>query len=116
MLVALPFLSSGDVILLALAVAIAGTAIVLMRMRQQPGQPSSVLGSPPAAASIRRARFHCPFCGSDEVPVVRKKVAVGGWILLGLFAISVALLPFCWVGLFIRDEYAVCYHCGVRVR
>jgi hypothetical protein len=68
---------------------------------------------PPAVpARLRHTYFCCPFCDSTERPLVRSRVAVGGWII---FFSLLVFFPFCFLGLLVRDEYHVCRSCGIKL-
>lgn len=60
-----------------------------------------------------RSRFCCPYCGSEEHPLIRSKVSGGGWVIFVI--VLLIFFPLCWVGLLMRERYHVCYDCGVRV-
>ena len=55
--------------------------------------------------------FRCPYCGSNALPVVRKKVSTAGW------AVFIALLFVCFLfaplALSIREDRTYCRSCGL---
>jgi serine/threonine protein kinase len=72
--------------------------------------------------------MRCPHCHYGGRPLIRSRVAAGGWIFLGVFAfmclflalftcgISVLFTPLCLLGLLIRSHYQACGECGMRLR
>ncbi len=61
----------------------------------------------------RQVGFRCPFCGSDEFPLRRSQISVGGWIV---FAVMILVcFPLFWIGLLIKEEYRVCAECGMKL-
>lgn len=65
----------------------------------------------------RRKRHHssfeCPRCGSREKPEIRKETAAVGWILFVVLLLF--FFPLCWLGIFMRETWEVCWACGHRV-
>ncbi len=64
----------------------------------------------------RRGRFRCLYCGSEERPLTREKVSIGGWIVFAVLLLSICTIPLCWLALFIRDTEVICYDCGTPLR
>ncbi len=60
------------------------------------------------------AQFHCPFCSSSTIPLVRSKVSTAGWITFVLLLLLFCW-PFCWIGLLMREEYRQCSTCGMKI-
>jgi hypothetical protein len=61
----------------------------------------------------RRRGFHCPHCGSDEPPVVRKEISAAGWVVFVVMLL--VCLPLFFIGLLMQEEYRVCRECGTRL-
>ncbi len=51
-------------------------------------------------------------CSHYEREVRTSKVSEIGWMIFFGLIFSVYLAPLCFVGLFFRDKYYVCSHCG----
>ena len=60
-----------------------------------------------------RRRFRCPFCGTDAIPVVKRKISLAGWATF--IALLFVCLPLFWIGLLIKDEHRECRECGMKV-
>lgn len=65
--------------------------------------------SPYAPPALNAENFRCPHCQSTAPPVVAKRISVAGWVVFAL--LLVFCLPFCFVGLFIKEEYRMCSWC-----
>lgn len=63
--------------------------------------------------NCRPSSFECPRCGSREKPEIRKETAGVGWILFAV--LLVFFFPLCWLGIFMRETWEVCRHCGHRI-
>lgn len=61
----------------------------------------------------RRAEFRCPYCGSNEVPVVENKISQTGWIVF--VVLLLCCFPLCLIALFVTEERRRCYDCGMRI-
>lgn len=57
--------------------------------------------------------YHCPFCNSNEMPVIVKKVSPTGWAVFTVLLISTFILF--WIGLLIQEERRICPVCNMRV-
>jgi hypothetical protein len=62
----------------------------------------------------RSAAFECPYCGSREQPELQKETASIGWILFVVLLLF--FFPLCWLGIFMRETWEVCWECGRKVR
>ena len=62
----------------------------------------------------RRSRFHCPFCGCNDPPVVRRKVSTAGWVMF-VVLLCFLCLPLFWIGLLMKEEYRICADCGIKL-
>jgi hypothetical protein len=60
-----------------------------------------------------RGQFRCPYCGSEEIPLVKKKMSTAGWIVF--VVLLLACFPLCLLGLLITEEHRSCYDCGMSV-
>jgi DNA-directed RNA polymerase subunit M/transcription elongation factor TFIIS len=58
--------------------------------------------------------FTCPFCKTHEAPIIRQKISTGGWIVF-ILLLLVFCWPLFWIGLLMKDEYRVCYNCGMKL-
>ncbi len=61
----------------------------------------------------RQYSFECPRCGSKEDPQIRKETAAVGWILFVILLLF--FFPLCWLGIFVRVTWEVCWDCAHRV-
>lgn len=62
----------------------------------------------------RRDDLECPYCGTDEPPVVREEISQTGWILFAILLI--VFFPLCFLGLFMKERVQFCRDCGARLR
>jgi DNA-directed RNA polymerase subunit RPC12/RpoP len=75
---------------------------------------------PPLATSIPTAGdghdvgFRCPYCGSRQLPQRRSKISAGGWVMFWILLLFLCF-PLCWIGLLMKEEYLVCYDCGIKL-
>jgi len=58
----------------------------------------------------RRRRGGCPYCGSDEPPEYSSRISQGGWITFAILLLF--CWPLCFIGLFMKEDYPICYECG----
>jgi DNA-directed RNA polymerase subunit RPC12/RpoP len=75
----------------------------------------------------RRAQWpRCPYCRYRGRPFIRERVAVAGWIVMGMIAficvflalflcVPILLTPLCLLGLLIKEHYRVCGECGMQL-
>jgi len=79
-----------------------------------PGSPRTSTIRAGGAQLASTPTFHCRFCGSSSLPVVRKKVSTAGW------AVFIALLFVCFLfaplALFIREDRTYCRDCGIELK
>ncbi|HEX8632831.1 MAG TPA: LITAF-like zinc ribbon domain-containing protein [Pyrinomonadaceae bacterium] len=71
-----------------------------------PPAPIQPLAQPQPHAPLH---FRCPHCQSTALPVVAKRIGTAGWIVF--FTLLIVCLPFCFIGLFIKEEYRMCSWC-----
>lgn len=57
--------------------------------------------------------YHCPRCGTQSLPVIKRKISTTGWIVFA--ALLIAFFPLFWIGFFIKEDVRVCPSCGLRV-
>lgn len=57
--------------------------------------------------------FACPYCRSQQPPITKSEVSTVGWIVCVILLVTTCF--FCWVGLLIRDKFAVCSSCKSRL-
>jgi DNA-directed RNA polymerase subunit RPC12/RpoP len=113
--VACPFCSGSFVMPTAAASAVAET------MAQYTSPPNPVPaptgGTAPAAAPATAAQpgrgFECPYCHTHDLPTVRSQMSLAGLIVL--IAMLFVCFPLFWIGFFIKEEYRVCSHCGMKL-
>jgi hypothetical protein len=76
-----------------------------------PGSPPHAAAVGGSAAATGQPHFHCPYCGSGKLPVVRKKVSTAGWaVFIALLFICFLFCPF---ALFITEDRRYCRDCGI---
>ena len=57
--------------------------------------------------------FRCPNCGTDLPPVIERKISTAGWVTFAILLVTV--FPLFWIGLFIREDAAVCQICQTKL-
>ena len=60
-----------------------------------------------------RPMFHCPYCHTTSLPRIERKVSTAGWVVFTLLLLFTII--FCWIGLFIKEDYRVCSQCGMKL-
>jgi hypothetical protein len=61
----------------------------------------------------RRRGFRCPYCRSDDPPLVRDQISTAGWVV---FAVLLVVFPcICFIGLLMKEDFRVCRDCGARL-
>lgn len=76
--------------------------------RNEPGEPFDLTGN-------ESSSFQCPACKTDERPVRINKVSTAGWIFFWVLFLFLCW-PICWIGLLLRERYAVCRRWGEEER
>jgi hypothetical protein len=71
-----------------------------------PPAPVQPLARPQAGVPVH---FRCPHCQSTAPPIVAKRIGTAGWVVF--FALLIICFPFCFIGLFIKEEYRMCSWC-----
>jgi hypothetical protein len=57
----------------------------------------------------------CPFCSHEGLPVVSKRISMGGWVLF--VVLLLVCLPLCWLPFVIdacKEEVRKCAACGCQ--
>jgi predicted amidophosphoribosyltransferase len=77
------------------------------------GHPLSAELAPPVAPAqvFQPGVWTCQACRFQGAHLTDKKVAVVGWIVTGLLLLTGFGILFCWVGLLIREDHAICPVC-----
>lgn len=75
--------------------------------------PISGTAIPPIYQGNARGSFSCPYCQSRQPPIWKSEVSTVGWITCVILGCTTCI--FFWVGLLIRDKYAVCSACKTRL-
>jgi hypothetical protein len=57
--------------------------------------------------------FRCPYCQTDEPPMLRRRISIGGWIVFA--ALLIFCFPLFWIGLLIKEDYRVCRYCKIKL-
>lgn len=70
--------------------------------------PPPVFGVQPVGVG-----FRCPYCQSQTLPAVRRRISAAGWIVFAVLLLT--CLPLCIIGVFIKEDYRVCSSCGLTL-
>lgn len=81
----------------------------LQQQQQQPSPQPAPHPAPQFAPQFAPHRFRCPFCGSEQPPVVAQRISTGGWIVFA--AMILFCFPLFFIGLLIKEEYRQCSWC-----
>ena len=65
-------------------------------------------------AQQNRPLFQCPLCHTNVPPRVGRKISTTGWVVFVLLTCFLITIPFCWIGLLIKEDYRVCSMCGMK--
>lgn len=57
--------------------------------------------------------YRCPFCGTNYLPVMERRVSTAGWITFGL--LLAFTIVFFWIGLLLKEEVPICPICRRQV-
>ncbi len=57
--------------------------------------------------------YHCPFCNTNSMPLVVKKVSAAGWAVFAVLLVTTFI--FFWIGLLMQEERRICPVCNMRV-
>ncbi|MBA2378143.1 MAG: LITAF-like zinc ribbon domain-containing protein [Blastocatellia bacterium] len=58
--------------------------------------------------------YRCPYCGTNFLPVIERRVSSAGWITFSLLLIFT--IVFFWIGLLMKEDVAVCPMCRNQIR
>ena len=58
---------------------------------------------------LQAVGYRCPNCASQHAPLTKKRISSSGWIVF--FVLLFLCPPFFWIGLLMKEEYAVCPMC-----
>ena len=62
---------------------------------------------------LANANYRCPRCNSQHAPVLDSRISASGWIIFAL--LLVFCFPFFWIGLLMKEDYAVCPTCRCQL-
>ncbi len=79
----------------------------------KPAVDHSAYGNQAVNTNPGTGTYACPYCGTNSPPIWKSEVSTIGWIVFAVLLVTTCI--FCWVGLFIRDQYRVCSRCRVRL-
>lgn len=77
---------------------------------------------PPSAAhhpyqqqsqQIMNYGYRCPRCGTQNFPLVTRKISSAGWIVFAV--LLVMFFPLFWIGFLIKEDVKICPVCNTRV-
>jgi len=57
--------------------------------------------------------YRCPYCSSQYLPTVIRKISTGGWVTFAL--LLVFFFPLFWIGLLMKEDQRYCPSCNSRV-
>lgn len=57
--------------------------------------------------------YRCPHCGTQNPPIVQKKISTAGWIVFA--ALLIFFFPLFWIGLLIKDNVRICSVCRYQI-
>lgn len=57
--------------------------------------------------------YRCPFCHTNFLPVMERRVSTAGWITFGLLMLFTVV--FFWIGLLLKENVAICPICKRQV-
>lgn len=72
----------------------------------------------PAPQQINRVQITCPFCHQAITPNRYTKISTGGWVMIviGLIFTPILLgIILIFVGISMKDSYAICPNCKMRL-
>ena len=71
---------------------------------QWPNDPQPV-----QPVQLEAVGYRCPNCASQHAPLTKKRISPSGWTVF--FVLLFLCPPFFWIGLLMKEEYAVCPMC-----
>lgn len=78
-----------------------------------PPVPQGRQGLQPQYQNTLSTGYRCPFCNSNALPEVVKKVSPAGWAVFAVLLVTTFI--FFWIGLLIQEERRICPVCNMRV-
>ena len=76
-----------------------------------PPQQSAMVYQYPFQTAVAYG-YRCPRCGSQNLPVITRKISTAGWIVFAVLLIFTFF--FFWIGLLMKEDVRVCPACGLR--
>jgi RNA polymerase subunit RPABC4/transcription elongation factor Spt4 len=77
-----------------------------------PAQPPATVYQQPFQTGMAYG-YRCPRCGSQNLPIITRKISTAGWIVFAVLLIFTFF--FFWIGLLMKEDVRVCPACGLRV-
>jgi hypothetical protein len=59
--------------------------------------------------------FQCPFCHTTVLPRIERRISTAGWVFFIILLGFMITIPFCWIGLLMKEEYRVCSVCSITL-
>ena len=78
-----------------------------------PAPSAAVAGDSTVPGGADAPRFSCPYCHTDSIPRVERRVSTAGWVVLVILVFF--CLPLFWIGLLIREDQRLCRVCGMKL-
>ena len=78
-------------------------------LQQQQQHHSAPPHAPQPAPQFAPQRFRCPYCGTEQPPIVAQRISTGGWIVFAMMILF--CFPLFFIGLLIKEEYRQCSWC-----
>jgi DNA-directed RNA polymerase subunit RPC12/RpoP len=75
--------------------------------------PNQQMQMQPQYQNTLSTGYHCPYCNSNALPIVVKKVSAAGWAVFTVLLITTFILF--WIGLLIQEERRICPSCNMRI-
>jgi RNA polymerase subunit RPABC4/transcription elongation factor Spt4 len=73
-------------------------------------QPQPLVHQQNAAAAYG---YRCPRCGTQNLPVMTRKISTAGWIVFSVLLIFTFF--FFWIGLLMKEDVRTCPVCGLQI-
>lgn len=58
--------------------------------------------------------YRCPYCATSYLPIIERRISTAGWITFAILLVFTFI--FCWIGLLIKEDVAMCPVCRRQVR
>lgn len=79
-----------------------------------PNQPASQpMAAYQQSSPIMNYNYRCPRCGTQNFPLITRKISSAGWIVFAV--LLVMFFPLFWIGFLIKEDVKVCSVCNTRV-